>query len=129
MGGTLRYREEICYVFLICTDEDSGPLKKYPTLQLNYEKIPRVNVIHLVTFAPEIGYFDWENFTFALYYPTNQNRLICPSDKISYTKITVVLDKGRAVIEPIHHEQQCLAKVFCGTCGKFRCPDHSPCVF
>ncbi len=95
-GGTLRYKREICYVIIVCTQVDlfqvqpqiAAPdiLCSEPVVNLNGlvdennkvidysgSKIPQLSFRFLST------YECWENLAFAFYFPENSNRrLSCP---------------------------------------------------
>ena len=94
VGGTLRYRNEICYVIVVCTEEDNLEMPAvnadYPQFQPNglvdqngvvidYQKTPNFNATSIIKSAKDgkdrygknkYKYFSWEQLAFAFYFPT-----------------------------------------------------------
>lgn len=106
-GGTLRYRHEICYVVIICT-EWSTKLndEKYPKMWNNIERayhsysngeIYHINPIKVAikngirrtsrlpksnSHKTKFDYYSWDTFAFAFYFPHKDCELKCPNRDI-----------------------------------------------
>ncbi len=112
-GGTLLYIHEICYVIIVCTQDDlsqvrcqisaseksSEPVvnlrglvdKNNKVIDYSGNKVPQLN-IHLLSTN------EWQNLAFAFYFPDNSNKqLSCPNNIVQRSDIN-------------HHVQQCVKK-------------------
>lgn len=95
VGGTLRYRNEICYVVIVCTEEDklempnitegspqfvSNGLVDENGCVVDYHKTPEFNATSIIKSekaGPDptgrnkylYNYFSWEQLVFAFYFP------------------------------------------------------------
>ena len=96
VGGTLRYRREVCYVIIVCVTDDTQELTR----------LHDVNLSQLVISHP-YNYFrggqlsepvttSWDHYVFALYYPN------------SYPTKTLTLDPRRVTITEVEHNKMCL---------------------
>lgn len=101
-GGTLRYRQEICYVIVICTKEDLDRLSDFPNLNPEETEVFNSNGLlsengsikdyrAVLTFETEYPIqscnndsCSWETMAFALYFPTSDSVIRCHKDNISY---------------------------------------------
>ncbi len=103
VGGTLRYRKEICYVVIVCSKDDNlrdmpsiaGP--KFPQFVTNglvdnkgividYNKTPRFKATSIIKSEKvgknpmgenEYDCYSWEQLVFAFYFPTDRQNLVC----------------------------------------------------
>ena len=101
VGGTLRYRYEVCYVTIICTEDDLETFSNFNDFKHEDILVNRVlelnglvgqdggvvNPRAVPTFSPEyvISYYsgtrksiNWEGIAFALYFPNSDLTLRCP---------------------------------------------------
>ena len=102
VGGTLRYKCEICYVLIICTDSsmDVDALSEFKPLPTESELFKTNGLINesgkvidhsaILTFHPEYIYswvngdsYSYETTTFAFYFP-EESSMQLDSDKCSY---------------------------------------------
>ena len=105
LGGTLRYRQEICYVIVICTEEDLGRLSDFPNLDprksevfdsngllsengniKNFRAVPIFETAYPVQACNDHS-CSWEAIAFALHYPSSDNVIRCHKDNISCNTI------------------------------------------
>ena len=95
VGGTLHYRNEICYVIVVCTEEDNLEMPAVNTIYnpqfnpnglvdqngvvIDFQKTPEFNAASIIKSAiagrdssgkNEYAYFSWEQLVFAFYFPT-----------------------------------------------------------
>ena len=128
-GGTLRYKHEVCYVIIVCTESHrhSEPLKEYPAIKpgaknlvVDFKKLTDDNGIVKdysgkcrPIFTPQ--YLNtsetWESVAFAFYFNRRGGRLICPSDAVD--------------LEDIEHSR-CFKKRQFQEFEKWRCPNDIP---
>ena len=105
LGGTLRYREEICYVIMICTEEDLDSLSDFPNLNPEETEVFNSNGLlskngsiknHCAVPIFKTEYpvqscnnhsCSWEAMVFAFYYPSSDSVLRCHKDNISCNRI------------------------------------------
>ena len=74
VGGTLRYKREVCYVIVVCVAIDNeDPLPDYPNLNdLSNLVIRQPNSYFWGGPIPQGGVgVSWDHYVFALYYPNN----------------------------------------------------------
>ena len=74
VGGTLRYKREVCYVIVVCVAIDNeDPLPDYPNLNgLSNLVIRQPNSYFSGGPIPRGGVgVSWDHYVFALYYPNN----------------------------------------------------------
>jgi hypothetical protein len=102
VGGTLRYRREICYVVIVCLQQDhsfddfniidrqdiinhNGLLERGKVV--DDWKIPEFKAKYIVSSMRNQSYdwepFSWEQVVFALYYPSEDFRLCCNKDEVT----------------------------------------------
>ena len=110
VGGTLRYRYEVCYVTIICTEDDLETFSKFNDFKHKDILVNRVlepnglvgqdgRVVDpraVPTFSPNyvINYYSgtrksisWEGIAFALYFPDGDLTLRCPTAVIEERSI------------------------------------------
>ena len=106
VGGTLRYKWEICYVVIVCLQQDHE-LNDLPTLDeqdvidhnglvqqekvVDYWQTPDFKAKFIVTRCNGVNgwkSFSWEQVVFALYYPSEDMSLQCRKDDIKEEIIT-----------------------------------------
>lgn len=100
IGGTLRYKHEICYVVIVCTRKDTTrKLKDFPPLNarnqdvielnglvdekgkfVNPDAVPEFKLRHITK------HINWESLAFAFYFSTS-DELQCSSDMIKRLEI------------------------------------------
>lgn len=105
LGGTLRYRLEICYVIVICTYSDLRSLRNFQTLTPKESEVFNPN--HLLNANGSIkncrampvfktrypvkwcehNSCSWENMAFAFYFPNGDQVLRCPRGTTKLKKI------------------------------------------
>lgn len=101
IGGTLRYRYEICYIVMVSLKNDNLqnflPISRArPPLNpngitdargvvVNYKAIPRFKIQSTVRCELDGGYeyYDWENLAFCFYFPNEHQRLRCTNVSVS----------------------------------------------
>ena len=111
VGGTLRYRHEICYVTIICTEDDLETFSKFNDFKPEDNLVNRVlkpnglvdqdggvvNPRAVPTFSPDyvINYYSgtrksisWEGIAFALYFPDSDLTLRCPTAVVEERSIS-----------------------------------------
>lgn len=99
VGGTLRYKYEICYVVIVCLQQDHGfddldtidrqdrPIIDHKGLvdrgkvNMDYQKTPEFKAKHIVS-SMNYQSFSWEQVVFALYYPSEGFKLCCNKDEV-----------------------------------------------
>ena len=99
VGGTLRYKWEICYVVIVCLQQDHE-FNDLPTLDeqdvidhngliqqgkvVDYWQTPDFKAKHIITSLKDANgwqtSFSWEQVVFALYYPSKDMSLQCKQD-------------------------------------------------
>ena len=99
VGGTLRYKHEICYVVIVCLEEDD-PVTKYPSIYKerilknnglvsddgnikDHSKIPEFKAQHIVKVGGRHNSFSWENVAFAFYFPSWDSEFRCATAKMT----------------------------------------------
>ena len=114
VGGTLCYQYEICYVVIVCTRKDKLDMPSITTSSsqfvandkgfvIDYEEIPEFNVTSIIrkkkagvdpTGRRKYLYkrFNWEQLTFAFYFPERDQHLVCK-------------DVDMSVVS--HHKERC----------------------
>ena len=105
VGGTLRYRHEICYVVVVCTTEDDLKLgdQKIPNIDdgstpfipngmvngngvvVNYDKKPNFMARSILSYEKP-NYYSWEQLVFAFYFPNPEQKLCCTKVDVSEVK-------------------------------------------
>ena len=102
VGGTLRYKKEICYVVIVCLQQDHTfndlvTIDKVDIIDHNglvnkgkvvdYWQMPEFKAKYVVTRMRDCGGqyngFSWEQAVFALYYPREDLTLRCKVDDIN----------------------------------------------
>ena len=105
LGGTLRYKQEICYVIVVCTQADLRSLSDFENLTPNESEVfnpkgllnakgriknrravPVFKTRYPVTYC-EGKSCSWENMAFAFYFPSGDQVLRCPRDTTTLSKI------------------------------------------
>ena len=110
IGGTLRYRYEICYVVIVCTKQDQE-LEHYPSLYTRHDIFDHKELLHpsgqieenfftseesidlkiryAIKCVPVRQYFSYETSAFAFYYPqTSTNTCLkCNPDSVQEVAI------------------------------------------
>jgi hypothetical protein len=102
VGGTLRYKYEVCYVVIVCLQHDhsfddldiidgqdiinhNGLLQRGKVV--DYQQTPEFKAKYIVSSMRNQSYdwesFSWEQVVFALYYPSEDFRLCCNKDKVT----------------------------------------------
>ena len=101
VGGTLRYKWEICYVVIVCLQHDHE-FNDWPTLDkqdvldhnglvqqgkvVDYRQTPDFKAKHIITSLKDVNgwqtSFSWEQVVFALYYPSEDMLLQCRAEDI-----------------------------------------------
>lgn len=130
-GGTLRYRYEVCYVIIVCAENESTlQLGEYPLWEEGENKIrfngrtgavSWVNSI-TVTFGngmtnKEGKYYSWDQFAFAFHYPDENHCMICPTMRFHNMKI----EHNKKIRE--YKIFKCLKSGPIVPNGEFICPD------
>lgn len=105
VGGTLRYRYEICYVIIVCTQNDLIALIGFPNIHpreshpfdsnglvdrdgriTNPKAVPKFRPQFTVNYMKKN--LSWENIAFAFYFPTQEDQyLVCHRSMISHKEI------------------------------------------
>ena len=108
VGGTLRYRHEICYVAMVCMEGDiehipnithhtppfdpNGLVNDYGTV-VNYSATPTFTIQSIVrNVRMDIGggrgydSYDWEQLAFGFYFPEQGQELVCVNVKVTSVK-------------------------------------------
>ena len=97
VGGTLRYKYEICYVVLVCLQQDhsfddlntidgqdiinhNGLVQRGKVV--DYRQIPEFKAKYIVS-SMNYQNFSWEQVVFALYYPSEEFELCCNKDDVT----------------------------------------------
>lgn len=130
VGGTLRYRNEICYVIIICTQNDDdlgifpnidpGDTQIFDLKGLVSQEGSVANRYVIPTFKPRYvlksmypgpTYFSWEGLAFAFYFPEDQN--------FEFPELSVA-ESPVACNEIIHPENICASK----KSPHWKCPNH-----
>ena len=112
VGGTLRYKHEICYVVIVSLEQDSVQLNKYPTIVNGHSifesnglvslegTVPLVDESKFLEFKAEYiissiqdrydrwQSFSWENVVFALYFASGDSELHCKADEMTRDPIS-----------------------------------------
>ena len=114
VGGTLRYRNEICYVVMVCTEEDrldmpsitngspqfqSNGLVDRNGIVGNYQKKPNFNATSIIKSekaGPDpterkkflYNYFSWEQMVFAFYFPREGQSLKCKHTHVNRFEVS-----------------------------------------
>ena len=98
VGGTLRYKYEICYVVIVSTEQDSAQLVQYPSVYgkhifesngvisqegniVDDSKFPEFKAQYIISSIKD-SYnwwhnFSWEGIAFAFYFPSEESELRC----------------------------------------------------
>lgn len=110
VGGTLRYKHEICYVVIVCMDGDNIKDQlglKYPSIWgqdifdhkgmisrdgsiEDYSKIPEFKAQYIVKCINDAGKynsFSWEAMAFAFYFPSGDTEFRFTVDKVTEANI------------------------------------------
>lgn len=96
VGGTLRYRHEICYVVVVCmegelddmpiVDENNEVFDHRGLLDTNGVVVDRSKTPQATTTDKTSGY-SWENVAFGFYFPEQQQQLVCAANNIEWIKV------------------------------------------
>ena len=97
VGGTLRYKYEICYIVIVCLQQDHN-LNDLATIDtediidhkgllergkvVDYGKTPEFKAKYIVS-RVQYQNFSWEQVVFALYYPSEELKLYCNKDEVT----------------------------------------------
>ena len=129
VGGTLRYKHEICYVVIVCMEQDKDKFEPlYPSIWgqnvfedngmisqdgnvQDFSKIPEFKAQYIVNCIRDGGRynnFSWENIAFAFYFPSGDNEFRCSVDLVM---------KGN-----IRHSH-CISRRRSPSSGKMLCPN------
>ena len=116
IGGTLRYKCEVCYIIIVCKEkEPTLPYDKYPMwpevekIQFNSDDV--VSYVHSIEVKNIKGAASdnsWNHHVFGFHFPDGQHQMICPK--------SVFKDK-----KMIHPNYMCIKKRPQG--GEWICPD------
>jgi len=96
IGGTLRYRYEVCYVTIICTEDDLETFSKFKDFKHQDQDGGVIDHRAVPTFSPQyvISYYSgtrksvsWEGIAFALYFPNGDQTLSCPTAVVEEREI------------------------------------------
>ena len=111
VGGTFRYRYEVCYITIICTKDDLKGLSNFKDLTQHRDILVNrvlnpnglvgqdgrvINPTAIPTFSPEhvINQYggtgksiSWEGIAFAFYFPNGDLTLKCPTDVVEQRQI------------------------------------------
>ena len=103
VGGTLRYKYEVCYVVIVCLQQDHS-LDDLDTIDkqditcidhnglvergkvMDYRQTPDFKAKYIIS-SMQYQSFSWEQVVFALYYPSDDFRLYCNKDKVTEEQI------------------------------------------
>ena len=127
-GGTLRYKYEICYVVIVCLQQDHS-LDDFDTIDrqdiidhnglvqrgkvVDYRQTPEFKAKYIISSMKYQGFtwehFSWEQVVFALYYPSEELTLCCNKDKVTE--------------EQIEHSLFCISTQS-GPGGRRQCPNY-----
>lgn len=109
IGGTLRYRYEVCYVIIFCTKDDLKTLSKFKDITqhedngvlnpnglvgqdgggINPGAIPIFSPQHVVSwYSGTRKSISWEGIAFALYFPNGDLTLKCPTEMVEQREIS-----------------------------------------
>ncbi len=125
-GGTLRYRNEICYVVLVCMKgDDLGDMRTFSIAKKRTVQFDPNGLVnrHGMIVAPPIfkpqsivkskindcgdyDHYDWENLVFCFYFPREDQRLTCTNVEVD---------------DIAHGPQYCSATISVG--GETKCPN------
>ena len=98
-GGTLRYKYEICYVVIVCTDASPLPEDEFPKMwedDIEYKEDGRIESVNLEVVIRNGIYevlspskkWSWDTYAFGLYFPNTTYSLKCPkSEKFKHSEI------------------------------------------
>ena len=118
IGGTLRYKCEVCYVIIACKEkEPTLPYDKYPMwpevekIQFNSDDVVLyVNSIEVKNIKGAASDNSWNHHVFGFHFPDGQHQMICPK--------SVFKDK-----KTIHPNYMCIKKRPQVPGGEWICPD------
>ena len=106
-GGTLRYKQEICKVVIVCTNAYPLPEDKFPVMwegariervgeitltittlieNLEFEVVIRNGITGAKT-DPEYTPYSWDTYAFGFYFPDETYRLKCPESVIQHSVV------------------------------------------
>lgn len=112
VGGTLRYRYEVCYILIICAEDDLKTLSNFKDLTQDGDILVNrvlnpnglvgqdggvINPRAIPTFTPQhvISWYSgtrksisWEGIAFAFYFPSGDLTLKCPTETIEQREIS-----------------------------------------
>lgn len=101
VGGTLRYKYEVCYVVIVCLQpdhcfDDLDTIDKQDIIDhkglvdrgkvVDYQKTPEFKAKYIISNMKNQS-FSWEQVVFALYYPSKGFTLRCNKDEITQRNI------------------------------------------
>ena len=101
-GGTLRYKYEICYVVIVCTDAHTLPEDEFLKMwedhikytedgrikSVNLEVVIRNGIYEVRSMQSPSKKYSWDTYAFGLYFPNEEKPLNCPkSEKFKRSKI------------------------------------------
>lgn len=136
-GGTLRYRYEVCYVIIVCAENESTLLlDEYPLWEEGENKIQfngrtgAVSWVNSITVTFGNGmtkkeeYYPWDQFAFAFHYPDENCHMICPTTKNKFKYRDMEHNKTTMNIEGEEYKKfKCLKSGPIVPNGEFICPD------
>ena len=101
-GGTLRYKQEICKVVIVCTNEHHLPEDKFPRMWKDCVTEEEAGEITLVTSVENLEVmirngitgtfrqyipYSWDTYAFAFYFPDETYTIKCPKSVIQCSKV------------------------------------------
>ena len=128
-GGTLRYKQEICKVVIVCTDAYPLPEDEFPPMWesdlVKVEEAGKIKITKAVSFL-EVrihsgvtglkehyvppGY-SWDTYAFGFYFPDDTYSLKCSASVIQRSTVR-------------HGKHQCIKKEYNPRLHNFKCPNH-----
>ena len=111
VGGTLRYRYEICYVVIICTNHDHDLKRLYPSLSSSSDLFDHKGMVqkngqvkdifftsqqtidfkpqYIIKCTPKRNYSDYETPAFAFYYPkdSDSSSMVCTESLVTESSL------------------------------------------
>ena len=128
-GGTLRYKQEICKVVIVCTDayplpEDEFPVmwEGHPIITEEADEIKLLRSVETLEVVIKNGItgaktsrrytpYSWDTYAFGFYFPYESYTLKCPKSVIKQSEFD-------------HDERSCVKKVHNKVYKKFICPNN-----
>lgn len=124
IGGTLRYRHEICYVVMVCMENDirhvpniTGPTPPFDPnglvdehgLVVDYSATPNF-IIQSIVRKVGYDYYDWEQLAFSFYFPKEGQALMSTNVEVSMNSVT-------------HNPPRCTSTIPKPAGGSWVCPN------